>query len=736
MRQALSDSYDAIDLSAFSVSERSIVACLLRQAITDALPFNGEYKADWLLEGGLGDARWKTLDGSKTRLIDGIYERTMDVIFDINLPDGSRLLDNENVILLGAVQKSAFLLRCGLLDASPGPQSWANSVCWLLNFSCWIMLHKSRLKPKEYGFSLFDQNSLNLLLQQLSVNGWVEALNVIPQILSHLYKSATGNETPQEYIDEPFKLPFEVCATLTDFLKKNSMYDKRNSTAVCRSTIAGIVDLKPCSLNTKKTNAFLRQFEPSPRNSNLLIGAHIRTEHPTQNTVLISKTMANTPKENSFEGHSSQLKRFLPAYRHLPTLFPDPRLVDVQQANDLSKHQTSQSGHHNLIPLNTGLAYLNESMRWVIVYGDAIINGVLEMTKAIHNINSSDSTKKIKIAEKHKIFAIISKKLKTTALPDAPSRPLSEVIHLSCYLRSTPEKSFDLMRNAPSLMDALEILVGACLVSIAILKPSRDEEIWSLKRSCTIKHQSGRGDAWWLEFSLGKSGQLGVNRETQKPIPYFTAKAIGLIQRLGDGLCKIYSDDNTCSKDLFYLPTKSFGIPTDNNTRTRVNTCLNHFCDYVNLPTDQYGRRWYVRIHEMRKWFLLMMFWHSRYGVLDAVRWIAGHTNAKHTYAYIEANFPGEELPKLEAQYVDEKLIMLERGNVREGEHNLVALYDNVCKHFGVTKIEGIRRADYMAYLKDLREENIYHIELYSIFSHSGQEIIGIDVAVKFTEKS
>lgn len=736
IRQKLYDQYNATDLSAFNGLQRPIVENLLRQAISDALPYDGECRADWLLVGGLGDARWQTLNGNKTRFADGKYEKTCDAIFDRILPDDTNLLDEENAILLEAVQKAAFLLRSGLLDSSPGPQSWLRSVGWLLDLSSWCILHESSLQPRLRGFSLIDQNALNLLYHQLSINGWIEALEVIPKLLSYLYRSAMGREVPPELEDRPLELPEEVCAQTVKYLKANAMYGSQNRRTVCRKAIAGILHMEERSLGTRKLGVFLRQFEPDLQHPHLLINEKILTEFPNQNTPLMSEVKEGTPKEGSFKSHLIQFNRFLPAYRHLPMLFPDPRSIEVRQAYNLSRHRTQLSGHHRLIPSDIGLTYLNESMRWVIVYGDAIIKGVLEMTEEVVRINSLDGGVNAKAAIKHRAFSEISAALKTTAMPGESGQTLNEAINLSCYLRSSANQSFVLNRSAPSLMDALEALVGACVISIAMLKPSRDEEIWSLKRSCAIRRQSDRGDIWWLEFELGKSGQMGVNQKAQKPIPYFTAKAVSLLQRLGDGLQQIYSDDSPYADDLFYLPTTGFGKPTGKDVRSRVNNCLNRFCDYVNLPVDQYGRRWYVRIHEMRKWFLLMMFWHGRYGVLDAVRWIAGHTDAKHVYAYIEANFPGEELPRLEAQCVDEKLIELERGNVREGDSGLVALYNVVCKHFGVASIEGIRGAEYIEYLEDLRAEELYHIEPYSIYSDDGQEVAGIEIAVKFSGKA
>jgi hypothetical protein len=90
----------------------------------------------------------------------------------------------------------------------------------------------------------------------------------------------------------------------------------------------------------------------------------------------------------------------------------------------------------------------------------------------------------------------------------------------------------------------------------------------------------------------------------------------------------------------------------------------------------------------MRKWFLLLLFWAGRFDVLDAARWIAGHVHADHTYAYIEQNFPGEELPAIEAEYSIDRLRRLDQTRRAQNPEcrktcdessGLETLYERVC---------------------------------------------------------
>ena len=166
-------------------------------------------------------------------------------------------------------------------------------------------------------------------------------------------------------------------------------------------------------------------------------------------------------------------------------------------------------------------------------------------------------------------------------------------------------------------------------------------------------------------------------------------------------------------------------------TSSSLNVYLDIFCDYVGLPTDEYGRRWYVRIHEMRKWFLLLLFWSGRYDVLDAARWIAGHTDVKHLYAYIEREFPGGKLGKLEAECAidqlakyDQSMVLLDNENI-----GLVELYQRVLNHFKVNSLSFIKESEWRYLVEELFEHE-YHLEPYSISNENGDKHICVAIRV------
>jgi hypothetical protein len=180
-----------------------------------------------------------------------------------------------------------------------------------------------------------------------------------------------------------------------------------------------------------------------------------------------------------------------------------------------------------------------------------------------------------------------------------------------------------------------------------------------------------------------------------------------------------------------------FGTTAPNKSLLTDN--LDLFCDFVGLPPDSLGRRWYVRIHEMRKWFLLLLFWSGRFDVLDAARWVAGQTDAKHVYAYIENEFPGEELPQIEAEYAIDRVYRHDQARMHgQGttgkEDGADALYEAVLRHFNVESLSMVPESEWADYVQSLRKDEIFHLEPHSIFGNDGREVVGINVSFVMRE--
>jgi hypothetical protein len=399
----------------------------------------------------------------------------------------------------------------------------------------------------------------------------------------------------------------------------------------------------------------------------------------------------------------------LDAHRHLPDLLPEPAGLSIRQSINLALRHAKPDGHTHFMPVNTGLALLKTAIRFVHLYGEAIISLYL----AVH----PGEKKPIRYLNR-----VLARHAENWHI--ASGEPIVKVLNINEFRRRKGERDFDRFRSNPTLDEALRVLIGACIVCMAILKPSREEELTHLKRRC-IRHDS---NGYWFNFNLGKSNIKGVEawQDEDRPIPIVTARGIQLLQRLGDGLSHLFGEDSKTADKLFYLP-KMGAIGALTMDHRLLSMHLDYFCDFVGLPPDNEGRRWYVRIHEMRKWFLLLLFWSGRFDVLDAARWIAGHTDAAHIYAYIEKEFPGESLTQIEAEYSEDRLRRLEQGQLGD-EDGANALYEAVLAHFKVESLAMIPESEWAGYVRALRESDAFHLEPHSIRAEDG-EVVGINIS-------
>jgi hypothetical protein len=225
------------------------------------------------------------------------------------------------------------------------------------------------------------------------------------------------------------------------------------------------------------------------------------------------------------------------------------------------------------------------------------------------------------------------------------------------------------------------------------------------------------GDGHWLSQPVAKALLAGERPADERPIPWIVGHALSLMDRLGEGMRKLMGNCPEALRNrLFYLPDRdvSDALCAGPLTPGREKGYLDRFCDWVNLPCDRYGRRWYIRTHECRKSFLITFFWSYRYASLDAARWIAGHRDSRDVYAYIQANFPGMELPTIESQYASQQLWLHESGGEAEVD-NIEDLYRAVCGHFRVRSISLLEESEINSWLELAFARGRYAIEPYSV---------------------
>jgi len=724
---ALIDSLPLPEIPAsLNPTDRQLTQLLIESARQQMRPYSGNYEAVWLLVPFDNDI-WHTTNRGREELINGAWKNTIAVDWRVQLPNGRLLTDACYVTLLTTIKKVTFLMRNGLIRGKSAPKAWATDLNHLIIIARLMVLHENRFKPETHDLRLIDQAALDWIIGEYAQGGATNLLQIPQRALTAFYLGTHGVLCPEPLLVNPYALPSSEIAPLVCWIENQGGYTKlrkgqySGKAMLNRKWLASLIRDDPRTLQGWRVSRFCRQFELELAGHSLLISLKQDTEFPSHRTILASEE-SDSPTEQSVYQFCGIFKPILDAHRHLPASIPDPAGLSLRRTIRLAQRVTCPDSHTPLIPINTGLAYLNAAMRFVHLYGEAIVGLYLDVVSDTH-VKGRDRPNALNTTLKRyaQHWCVASGVPITTTL---------NVTQFAGAGRQT-RCDFHRYRANPTLDEVLRVLIGSCIVCMAILKPSREDELTYLKRNCLRTERNG----FWLNFQLGKSNVEGVEawQEMDRPVPVITARAIQLLQRLGAGLCGVFGGTTKHADNLFYLPTMAGKSALSMGTDL-LNTHLDDFCDFVGLPPDSEGRRWYVRIHEMRKWFLLLLFWSGRFDVLDAARWIAGHTDAAHIYAYIEREFPGESLPQIEAQYSEERLRRLEQGQ-SGAEDGANALYETVLKHFNVNSLTMIPDAEWIGYVREIREAGSFHLEPHSIRDEEGL-VVGINVSFVMREQS
>jgi hypothetical protein len=728
--------------SNFSNTETAQLNALLHQAQSMASEYTGDYTAPWLLS-PIHEPTWKITQGNQTRYINDEPIDFFEYQWSTKLNDGSNLTDPINRHLLQASQKLAFLIR----ELHGGPSTFVSfrSFLWSLNFFIrWMFVHSDELDPRQHFFKRLTQDHIIDLVSEYSQGGTVFALRYPQKFLERIIPLAMNRPATADELARPLDLSLETCIAVSNWLVLNGHMKRRrrslkNDLTIRGTAIADIIGCdNRCLRGRGKWTAFKVQFDTAliacKTNNTLMIGCKSACEMPSHRNIELEECKSSLVSQNSIIKYYCDLTYIIRLHSHLPEVCPNPRLFDLSAILNWITKLSAPPEHTPWVPLNIALKYTSEAIKWVHLYGDDLVTVYLKTYQEMMSrglITSGDSralekNSKPSTKKANKLLRTLRKKLIETIDVPKSLKPLN-IGGLYFYSNLNGNKSFQKLRDNPSLTDAICILIGAITITITALKPMRESEFRELRTNC-LHHVEG--DGYWLSHKLRKKNLDDLLPEDARPIPAIAAKAIQQLGRLTSGLKEILEiTDEWLLSSLVTIPRfRDFSPTVAIPDAPRLRQVLDTFCDYVALPPDEQGRRWYIRIHDMRKSFLIVFFWTYRYANLDVARWIAGHSDASHIYSYIQANFPGEELPSLEAEYACQVLHEYEEsGNVTHIS-NVEALYSSACKKFNVSNISWIEDSILKDWLELQFESRQFEIAPISIINPDG----GTEVEIAF----
>lgn len=718
----------------FSILEQCQVLAILGEVDRSVRAYEGDFTAPWLLS-PIGAPVWYISKGEETRYVDGVLTNCYEYKWATKLYDGSNLVDRENSELLQGLQHLAFLAR--ELPGGPTTLTTFKGFLWSLNFLVrWAFVHGDVLDPRHHFLSRVSRQHFVDFFIDLGKGGSAFALRYPERFIEVVFPLVLGRSPTCQELDDPLNLTADVCVRVSEWLRSQGYLMKVNRSTSSEMTVrtASVADLIGADADTvrggPKWKAFIEQFcinDDGVGAIGRLFSSPGRREMPTQRALMINEAREAGVSESTLHRYFDNLRTIVALHRHMPGFCPDPKMFRPDELRQVIVGSSRVSGHTPWVPLPVAMAYTTEALRWVHEYGEDLVSIFLETYRALHiqgvlvsapkPENENPTYGQIVNAYKE-VAAKREQYVSGVGIPN--SLASLKISGWASYVNLNGHRAFEKLRGAPSMLDAIMVLVGAITVVVAMVKPMRESEFRALKRECLLFLP---GDGYWLSQDVRKKNVEDVRPLDSRPIPVIAAKAIQLLRRLTDGLKEIIGvDDPWLLDSLVTLPPFGrYDASIDSVLSSRQLTLLlDAFCDFVALAPDKKGRRWYLRIHEMRKSFLITFFWAYRYASLDAARWIAGHGDASHVYAYIQANFPGEELPRLEAEYASQVLRDYQESKGPDGAKDVATLYQIVCDHFSVRDVSWIDEPTLRDWLELQFESREFQIVPYSIRNPDG----------------
>lgn len=353
--------------------------------------------------------------------------------------------------------------------------------------------------------------------------------------------------------------------------------------------------------------------------------------------------------------------------------------------------EARSAGRHRTLPCPVVFHSLNRAIEYVVVHGEDLVDSFASLARSAHIAGRSVTT--------YASITDISPHLTWRAREMGISRwSVDRTLEGSVLTRDlSAEAYFDQLRSNIGLWDCMQVLIGSCKIVVGSLMARRQMELFSLKAGSCLDTSGTR-----LIFQKGKSG-VGPFREREaRPIHPVGVTCVRLLEGMQSLL--LQAGALNAYTGLFRAPgiAASGGVLIDASS-SRYYDNVDLFCDYVQMPCDASGARYYLRQHQLRRWFAMMFFWGNSFGGVEALRWFLGHTDQQHLYYYITESTPGSVLVSVAAEWAVE--------GMRRAAPETQSLSAVVLEHFRATSFHVLEEEVVETYVNRLLEERKLTIE-------------------------
>ncbi|MHC8376464.1 integrase [Pseudomonas sp. MDT1-16] len=353
----------------------------------------------------------------------------------------------------------------------------------------------------------------------------------------------------------------------------------------------------------------------------------------------------------------------------------------------------NQPSRFRSVPSGNLLKLFRSSMEFHVDHGRKILNGFIRVASYCHAQNIS----MIRLADADFL------KIIGPELVDLGVKKLGLSSHRQTGTRSRRKgdrnQYFKQIRANHGLLELVYVYLGSIQLTVGMIMARRVDELVTLEaKKCLDMTKS------WLIFKLAKSTRnaLGIRQRESRPIDAIAVEMIEELRRFQKLLKRLgVIEDLT---DLFATPSSMGHKVLQDCSLHLFNRHLDFACDYFESDVTADGERYYVRQHQLRRFFAIMFFYTNSFGDLDTLRWMLGHRDIEHVWNYLTECLEPKDLRGAGARYFAD----LAKQDRLENYQNL---QDLLSAEFGTTKFSLVDDQKIENYLTAMLEEGKARVE-------------------------
>ena len=566
--------------------------------------------------------------------------------WDVMLEDGSTLLTPKNAGLLAGLRTYLVAVTRNTSDMSIETNSAKfqrvefDRACYIIDH---LLLNSKYYELGQYGLEALNQDHLTSILKRICDFGDPEGFFAWQPSVGKLALELI-NRTAPETIDQMLK-------EMPGIEEVTPVQEDENLLGIASSDL-------PRARAALLVHGYMHKVGGvwKPNQTPL-------AEKLYQNTLTLKSRQRAAIEALCFGGRSSRVMREypavpwstrdedLPVYDRLAnyqrTIYklgvlheaalPAPPITGLRETL-LYEHKLTKGGRHRSLPSAVALGAMRKAIEFHLQYGQHLVDSFCLL--ALHSVR----TEKSPLHFKHDALAKIIRK-EITLLG------VNRAAQATPTTRLSVEEYHSRFRENPSLIDLIRVYIGSVQIVVGALMARRMGELKELKTlECLDSSEL------WLIFLNRKStkGLYGLRQLKSRPIDPIAAQMIKNLIRMQKILMRIgYIDSATT---LFSSPCHRGSKNFYNSTKRIFTRNLDIFCDFFEMPLNSEGQRYYIRQHQLRRFFAMLFFHTNSFGGLETLRWMLAHTDKSHVWHYITESMDGAALMGVKAQYVAEQL--------------------------------------------------------------------------------